>query len=609
MMTDSDPSDAGRIRTGARWLLWGVTLFLFLAGTALCLLMVVEFDVVRGLVEESFTPRRARYFTPDLYRGIQLRFLPVGVALIAVSGGLLFFQCRLRAAFERYLTDLSRSARQLAHATAQRFTDLDRFELAALLIVIVVGIVVRASFLTQPVREDEAGTFILFASKPLFVGMSLYPSPNNHIFQSVLVHFSTAILGSAPWVIRLPVFLTGVLTIPLSFIVLGSVFGRRAGLFGAAVVAGSHSMILFSTNARGIILVCFFFLAAVGLLRYARNHGGSAAWLAFVVSLALGFYSVPTMLYGYAVLAVWAVLFLPFQQERTERTRFMKAFTVYSVLAGCITVALYAPVLFVMGPSALLANDVVAGKSLSAVATQLPAFLALIFEQWTTAMPLPVLVLLGTGLVACLVFRRRISTDAMLLAPAIVLGLGTVILLHQTTPHPRGRVWLFLLPLVAGWSGAGIGVFTEIVTARMKVKADHVVSLLAVATAAVLAGGAMWTQSVYLSEESGTARDAVPTVEFLRERIQPHDRVLTGRRYPAAYEYAFTRAGIPLHHLARGGNVQLDSATTLYLAFEPRKTAPDDVLRSFRLNPDTFEEPALLTRFSYGVVYTTRHRH
>ena len=49
-----------------------------------------------------------------------------------------------------------------------------------LLAVVAVGAILRLIFLFQPMRYDEAFSFLFFASRPLSEGLSDYAAPNNH---------------------------------------------------------------------------------------------------------------------------------------------------------------------------------------------------------------------------------------------------------------------------------------------------------------------------------------------------------------------------------------------------------------------------------------------
>src|SRR5919201_6998039 len=92
-----------------------------------------------------------------------------------------------------------------------------RVEVAALLAVTLAGAGLRAAYLSQPMRYDEAFTWLAYASRPLAQGLSRYDYPNNHLLHTLLVHLAAAAFGNRPWVLRLPAYLAGVVLIPASW--------------------------------------------------------------------------------------------------------------------------------------------------------------------------------------------------------------------------------------------------------------------------------------------------------------------------------------------------------------------------------------------------------
>jgi hypothetical protein len=103
----------------------------------------------------------------------------------------------------------------------------------SVLALVVVGAGLRLPFLFQRMSHDEAETFVLFASRPLGTALSHYPFPNNHVFHTLLVHLSTGAFGNAPWVVRMPAFVAGLLLIPATFLAVERLYSRSAGLVAA----------------------------------------------------------------------------------------------------------------------------------------------------------------------------------------------------------------------------------------------------------------------------------------------------------------------------------------------------------------------------------------
>ena len=62
------------------------------------------------------------------------------------------------------------------------------WEWIGLIIATTLAIVLRARELSQPIRYDEAATWLDYASQPLGRALSDYRFPNNHLFHTLLVH-------------------------------------------------------------------------------------------------------------------------------------------------------------------------------------------------------------------------------------------------------------------------------------------------------------------------------------------------------------------------------------------------------------------------------------
>ncbi len=90
----------------------------------------------------------------------------------------------------------------------------NRVHYAALITIVLLSIVLRLAFLSQPMRFDEAFTFLRFVSKPLSEGLTNYSEPNNHLFHTLLVHIVYSLFGDSSWVIRLPALLAGIALVP-----------------------------------------------------------------------------------------------------------------------------------------------------------------------------------------------------------------------------------------------------------------------------------------------------------------------------------------------------------------------------------------------------------
>ncbi|MFZ6018987.1 MAG: glycosyltransferase family 39 protein, partial [Chloroflexota bacterium] len=173
----------------------------------------------------------------------------------------------------------------------------ERGEWLRLGFLILLAIVLRIPFLDQPLGHDEAYTYIGFARRSLWAVISDYHLPNNHVFHTLLVHIVTCLLGNAPAVMRLPAFAGGVLSVAAAY-ALGRIwYNRRAGWLAAGLIAVTPLLVGGSADGRGYTLLALFSLLGWVLATYLKTRPNWTGWLGLTVLGALGFYTVPVMLY------------------------------------------------------------------------------------------------------------------------------------------------------------------------------------------------------------------------------------------------------------------------------------------------------------------------
>ncbi|MEM5774759.1 MAG: glycosyltransferase family 39 protein, partial [Anaerolineaceae bacterium] len=128
--------------------------------------------------------------------------------------------------------------------------------LAGLLLVLLVAALARVTAVfSQPMTHDESYTFIAFASQTLPNVVSDYHLPNNHIFNSVLVHFSTRVFGNGPLAVRLPALLAGLLAVAAVYLLARAQYGDAPALIAAAITAFLEAQVDISILARGYSLL------------------------------------------------------------------------------------------------------------------------------------------------------------------------------------------------------------------------------------------------------------------------------------------------------------------------------------------------------------------
>jgi hypothetical protein len=377
------------------------------------------------------------------------------------------------------------------------------------------GCLLRAAFLTQSMRVDEATTYLEFVSKPLLYGLSYYPAPNNHILHTVLAHLATLLFGGEPWAVRLAAFLAGTLMIPAAALAAIALKGRNAALPAACLIAVSWPWVFYSANARGYTLVGLVFLLLIPICVRLRTAPDRGAWLWFVVLAGLGLWAVPVMAYALVPLGLWVAC------SRRGAWRELAA------AAGCtivFTLLLYAPALTASGFTAARTPEMTPEAGL-APWSRIAEFAGELLNNWRHDLPVWVL--------AALLLAAGIGWRSGALAAISSAWLVAALALYPVMPYVRVWLWLSLpwLLLIACGLGA--------VLPRRRIT-----DLLLVALVAWQAGRIVASGSIPRSRETGAFPDAGAAAGFLKQHWQPGDGLATGG-VPSPLLYELRRQGLP----------------------------------------------------------------
>lgn len=400
--------------------------------------------------------------------------------------------------------------------------------LAALMLI---GVGVRLLYLNEPIRFDEANTYLLYASQPPEQFLADYHKANNHLFHTLLVHGVYSLLGNQPWVLRLPAFVAGVLMIPAAYVAGRALYNRSTGLITAALVTASMSLIAFSTNARGYTIIALFVLLLLALAARLRERQTLLGWVLYAVLAALGVYTNPVMIYPLVIIGLWLLAAFVIEQRGRDRWRSLGRLIATGLGAAGLGLALYWPVIENMGLASLTSNKTVRPLTWSSFFDRLPERLDSVWASWHTAVPLPVMVLLVIGVVLAVVFHRRLAAARhplpLIVLAALVVAVG--VLVQRIVGQPR--TWLFLLPFYLLTAAAGLSLLVG--RWRQPVQGGAGVASALGLTALVIASGAVADYT-----ETGRYRAAEAAALYLEPMLQPDDRIVTIRS-TAPLQYYF----------------------------------------------------------------------
>jgi 4-amino-4-deoxy-L-arabinose transferase-like glycosyltransferase len=469
----------------------------------------------------------------------------------------------------------------------------------ALLVVFSVAVALRLMYLAQPMRYDEAVTYMYFVRLPWSEALATYTYPNNHLFHTLLAKISVSVFGNTPWALRLPAFFAGVLVVFAAYAVARALYGDRAALLAAAFVSASGVLILYSTNARGYSLVVLAFLLLVLLVIRVLRGGDARQWIAFVVLATLGLWTVPVMLFPLGAVCVWFAL-TAFVDRKTELIR---PLMISLVAVGALTLLAYSPVIARHGLASVTRNRFVAPSGWYEFFDQLPDTLWEALVSWSLGLPpLVTLVLLGCALFA---LRHHGSISPFRMGLPLAAFVWSAWLLVVTHRAPFARVWLWLLPIAASLAGAGLVRLLER-WERTRRLAQERTPALAVVYVVGAALSIVLSFAVLLSRDTGTFREAAEASEALSRALRPGDRVLVGIPSNGPLEYYLHQRGVDPRHLSLDDRV----ARRVFVVVDrgEGQSLERFVGRSILRDSSVFTPPAVLAEFPASAIFLFQRR-
>jgi 4-amino-4-deoxy-L-arabinose transferase-like glycosyltransferase len=409
---------------------------------------------------------------------------------------------------------------------------------ATVVAILVLGTAVRFASLTQPMRYDEAVTYLLFVGQTWGTAIRAYPSTNNHLLYTVLAKFTSAIGGGAPWAIRLPAFIAGVAVVPLTYAVGRVLFTPAAAMIGSALAAASTTLGLYATNARGYSFVVAGYLTLLLIAARVRAEGGTRRrWIAFALVSAAGLATIPLMLYPIGAVALWLVLAIAVErpaQVRAELAALVAAMGAVAVL-GLLA---YAPIISSNGLAALTANRFVARSPWPVFFRDLFPSLGDALAGWVDPFPLVFVPLLAATLIVGALRSVRVSREGVSVLTASLTWSAVVLVANHHAP--LGHAWLWLVPIVCLLIGVGGEVLLRRLAPRRGVTA---IPLVALATVALGVTWGLFTDAEGESLDTGLFRGADAVAQSLRTNSQPGDRVIAAIPANAPLQFYLNRHG------------------------------------------------------------------
>jgi len=582
--------------------LWFFIMLVMLGGPALWVVSFIPYDTDKTKVDSFATDQNAAPFTAAFFRQIIFKLRLAG-SVISLTGvlGLIF-----RRTLQQHLNQLfyadAELRRTLARQMIRTLVKENKLHLAVLLFIILLAVTLRIHFLFQPIRNDEAYTFITYSSKPFYMILTTYCNVNNHIFHTLLVRISYLLFGSDPWALRMPALLAGILTAPLVYLACRTIYNRHAALIAAALAASSSTLIEYSTNARGYTLICCFFLLIWSLGGYLLHQQNRAGWVWWAFMAALGFYTNPVMLYPFGMVFIWLLLTIIFHNTDQPRRPRINDLILGIILTVIFTLILHLPVVLVTGFHPIETDSALISLGLAEFFEKVPTALAGQWRQWNRDVPLPLDILLIAGVVISLIPSRQTPAQRIPMLYVVIIWIIPILMIQRLIPYTR--VWLFLLPLFFILTGAGLSRIIFSLTSKTPKALLIIISLLSILLTSWFGFNVYRSQSVYYSEE-GAYRSAEDIALFLRDRLQPGDTIAT-RINAAPLHYYFMTYNIPIAPLIT--DATQGDRVWIVVNVAPRETLAV-ILEAHQIPPADFTEPILIKEFESAEMYQIQKKH
>jgi hypothetical protein len=490
----------------------------------------------------ALMPHGATQHSSAAVRAIAAKFSPgarlVGIGLALVCALLLGARRRLARQIGALIDAASEFCMQVAQAFGVALRPGQAAHLIALALLCALGVAVRLHFLFQPMRYDEAFNYVGYANGSVIYILSNYSSPNNHLFHTLLVHFSIALFGPSVWAIRLPAFVAGCLCVPAGYLVIRQLGNRGAALLAAALLAGSSPLIQYSVNARGYSIMTLASLLLILLGSTLIEKSNAFAWSLLAAVGAIGIWTVPVAIYPLAGVLLWIAL-----ASRARIGRRNSGTIRNPVLAGGITLLisalLYLPAIAGTGIRSVVANPYVKALAWPEFVARAPAYPVTVWRFFNLDLP----AWLGATLTALFLCglllrrsRRRIATPV---APAVLAATCLLICLQHVLPFER--TLLFLVPLYLGEAAIGV---TSLLRLDGQERAAPAFGVAAVIAGVLFCLPMRSSSSVYLSEGSVNLRDVPQIARDLKRLLRPEDGITAYGNFKLPLAYYLQREGV-----------------------------------------------------------------
>ena len=421
-----------------------------------------SYDTLTTLLNQLASDGNFESFTGTLYQRLKLPFVFVGISLIALAGFLLIQWKKTEAWIQKFPSESKRFFALLREDTVTFVQDTKASIVnqgwltnSALAGIVFVALILRLKNLNLPLSHDEAYMYNAFASRSFWHIVTNYHLPNNHVLLSIIIKIVTGVFGNHVWTLRLPTIIAGVLMVPASYYFGKRFYSVETGLLSSILVAVFPILVQYSVLARGYAIIALSTLLIFTLTDYVRVNKNRFVWLLIVVLSALGFFTIPIMLFPWGALYIWLIVSYIFKDTRSYKAEFdfLKYWVSSGIITAVITVLLYTPII-IYSYNRFFGNGFIAPLEWDILLVTIWTRLRNTWIEWTEFIPVWISFLGILGFLISLVFHKKFSRQKF--SPQLAFFIWIAAMLIVRRPDMLPRFWLFLTAPILVWSAAGI---------------------------------------------------------------------------------------------------------------------------------------------------------
>lgn len=538
---------------------------IFLAGMLLIGLLLIwasfqSFETLASLFNQLAADGELKSFNLFLYRTLRLPVVLIGFALVIASVTMLFRWEKKKSWLQTFPTRAKHFYSILGKDTQSFLKDArvgiagqGRLANVALPGIALVAAIVRLANLNIPLGHDEPYMYNAFASRSIWHIVSNYHLPNNHVLLSILIKLSTGLLGNHIWTLRLPTIIAGILMVPAAYFFAKRFYSPETALLSSILVAIFPILVQYSVMARGYIMIGLITLLLFTVGDYVRTQKNRFAWLLIAVLSALGFYTIPIMLFPFGALYIWLFASRVFGDTHsyTPKLNFLKYWVTSGVGAALITILLYAPII-VYSFDRFFGNGFIAPVDWDLFPVTIQTRLRNTWIEWTMSIPPWILLLAISGFLVALIFHKKFSGQKF--PPQLAFLIWIVTLLFARRPDMLPRFWLFLTAPLLVWSAAGVIEPLKRIPLIIGKSWNPARVLVTTIFAFFIVQGLMILPSLptQLRQKDEVENAAI----FLKDYVHQSDLVTASVAHLPALRYYFNYHGIPGAYIRQSGKFQ-----------------------------------------------------